>query len=44
MTYTATNFAQGVGERDQACDYYLGVISSSKGDDKVYMVPVGAPY
>ena len=43
VAYTATNFAQNVNEREQGCDYYLGVISS-KNPEKLHMVQVQTPY
>ena len=43
IEYTANNFSEGVTERNQVSDYYLGVISS-KHEDKVYMAPVNTRY
>ena len=43
VNYTASNFANKVADKDQSCDYYLGVISD-KHDGKVFMVPVATSY
>ena len=43
VVYTASNFTQNVNERDQGCDYYIGVISS-KSDEKLHLMKIQAPY
>lgn len=41
VKYLAKNFGSEVSDRNQARDYYIGVM---KNDGKVYMVPVSTAY
>lgn len=46
IKYVATNFQQNVSDRNQACDYYLGVMPSkaSKHENSVYVIPIQEPF